>query len=155
MTTLRQKLSNVIQNRDTFNDEEDRILAERIALLLKPKNDNNLVIVANKGIHAIDECKLPGSVFYASQGNLGGEPMTPDTLKSDLEDIIRRVARKLKEQHYDNVYVVPTGFPIISQYIVAVVIQVIAKPPTILQYDRNSNEYWPFDLSVRKIISES
>ncbi|RJQ32809.1 MAG: hypothetical protein C4589_00310 [Peptococcaceae bacterium] len=133
-------------------------LAEQIASAITARNgdDNNLVIVANKGIHPIDESKLPaGDLFYASEGNIGGDPMSAESLKSDLEAITAKCASKVKSKPYRKIYIVPSGFPIISQFITSACFQITALPPVILQYDRATGEYWPFELKVRQIVANA
>jgi len=132
-------------------------LADEIYDTLFPPSsgDDSLTIVANQGVHAIDESKLPGEVFYASHGNLGGSPMTAEDLQADLVAALSVAATKLKERHYQTVYIVPSGLPVLSLNLALVVHQVTSKPAVILQYDREGGDYWPIQLDIRQIVVDA
>jgi hypothetical protein len=156
---MKEKIIQVLQNQNCAVgdcDLTDIATAIEVAIKSNDSNSNSLIIVANRGIHALDESRFPaGDVLYASEGNLGGSPFNADDLKSDLETAVKVVAAKLKANHYQQVYIVPSGFAIISQMITATVIQINANPPVILQYDRETGDYWPISLEIRRLVSET
>jgi len=154
---MKQQIMSVLKNYAISDNSLDHIATGIIAAINNNKNNDSssLVIVANRGVHSFDESRFPaGEIFYASDGNIGGSPFNADDLTTDLESIVRRVAAKLKSSHYRTVYIVPSGFPVITQMISAAVIQITVTPPVILQYDRATGDYWPVALEIRQLISD-
>ena len=152
MTKKLQKIKDLLHK---YNDIDQSVIDEIEKILNDtPKSDDVLTIVANKGSHAINETLLPGCVFYASEGNLGGSPMNPETLITDLEKIAKQTTKILKNNFYKKIYIVPSGLPIISLTISAIVSQVTAKPIIPLQYDRESGQYWKIDLPIRELVTQ-
>jgi hypothetical protein len=143
-----------------FEDENGDLLIPppgkyRLFEVKEDGSEESLVIVANQGIHAITEEILPGEVIYASTGNIGGTPMSAKGLQIDITESLEVIAKVLKGRHYQNVYIVPSGLPVLSIYIAMVVHQITAKPAIILQYDRESGGYWNIELDVRRIVADA
>ena len=151
---MKDKILSVLRKHQ-ITQPDPEFLADEIATALTDRENDEtaLVIVANRGIHAIDESRLPaGRVVYASQGNL--DLSSADALKEQFERSIKSVAAELKGGYWRRVYLVPSGLPALLAFLTALVIQVTSKPPILLQYDRETGDYWPLDLEIRRLVSE-
>lgn len=78
-----------------------------IDLLSLEIHNETLTIVANAGIHHYHPLHKRGEVFIASEGTLNFS--THETAVAEIELILLRVARKLKEKRWNKVYLVPFG----------------------------------------------
>lgn len=74
-----------------------------------------LTIVSNVGIHPLPGEILQGQVFLASEGNLDFSSM--DKIKLQYIDILTRLAQKLKEQEWTDIYILPFGHCTLSMQI--------------------------------------
>lgn len=70
-------------------------------------HDNTLTIVANAGVHPYHALHKRGEVFFASEGSL--DFSSKESAISEIESVLLRVAKKLKEKRWTRVYLVPFG----------------------------------------------
>lgn len=78
-----------------------------IELLAVKKHVGVLTIISNAGIHPYHGLHMRGEVFFASKGTL--DFSTPESAVSEIEAALLRVAKKLKEKRWNQVYLVPFG----------------------------------------------
>ena len=69
--------------------------------------DETLTIIANAGIHPYHALHKRGEVYIASEGTL--DFSTPESAVAEIQSVLLRVARKLKEKSWNCVYLVPFG----------------------------------------------
>jgi hypothetical protein len=152
---MKDKILSVLERYQVAHPDLPTLAAEiEAAVTARDGDDAALVIVCNRGVHAIDESRLPaGKVFYASSGSL---PMdNAEALGLAVEAALLDAARVLKERDWRKVYIVPSGLPVLAIALASLVHQVKAYPPITLQYDRESGAYWEMAFEVRKLASQA
>jgi len=106
-----------------------------------------LTIVANAGVHSIPETFLRGEVYEASRGDW--DVSTEEALLLELRGILSRLVSKLRSRRWSRVYLIPTGHPILSIQIKALVYRVLRLNTIDLYYKQGS--YFEVDLDQRDI----
>lgn len=103
--------------------------AEQVGTLLRGLLKHNLAeptaltIIANAGVHEIPDAYLRGEVYEASRGNW--DVSTEEALSRELTVILSRLVNKLRSRRWSCVYLIPTGHPILSLQIKAMVYQLL------------------------------
>lgn len=82
-----------------------------------------LTIVANAGIHEIPAGYLRGEVYEASRGDW--DVSSEESLRLELTAILSRLAGKLRSGRWKRVYLIPTGHPVLSLQIKAMVYRLL------------------------------
>jgi len=82
-------------------------VAEHLSRLASEGDDSVLTIIANEGVHPLPEQYHRGQVFVASQGSMDFSSST--SIRREYEKVLRRTAKKLQEQPWRTVYIVPFG----------------------------------------------
>jgi hypothetical protein len=90
---------------------------------------------------------LRGVVYAASHGDWNAS--TEQDLVIELSRILSGVVRKLRSQHWSRVYLIPTGHPILSLQIKAMVYRILRLNTIDLYY--KSGSYFEIDLDQRAI----
>jgi hypothetical protein len=106
-----------------------------------------LTIIANAGVHRVPESFLRGEVYEASRGDW--EVSTEKALLVELNEILTRLVSKLRSRHWSRVYLIPTGHPILSIQIKAMVYRVLRINTVDLYYKNGS--YFEVDLDQRSV----
>lgn len=78
-----------------------------IDVLSPESHDNILTIISNAGVHPYHALHKRGEIFIASEGTL--DFSTKESAIAELESVLLRVAKKLKEKRWGRVYLVPFG----------------------------------------------
>jgi hypothetical protein len=93
--------------------------------LLKPSGVEApvLTIIANAGIHEIPEVYLRGDIYEASRGDWN--VVSEEALLFELTKILSRLAKKLRSKAWKQIYLIPTGHPILSLQIKAMVYRIL------------------------------
>ena len=86
-------------------------------------------------------------VYEASRGDW--DVSTEDALLRELQAILSRLVDKLRSQRWDRVYLIPTGHPVLSLQIKAMVYRIL-RINTIDLYHKSGN-YFEVDLDQRAI----
>jgi len=125
---------------------------ERVALLLNDlargkEADGVLTIIANAGIHEIPAQYLRGEVYEASRGNW--DATSQPALVAELNQLLRKLADKLRSQTWERVYLVPTGHPVLSLQIKAMVFRMLRMNTIDLYYKAGS--YFEIDIDQRAV----
>jgi hypothetical protein len=111
-----------------------------------------LTIIANAGIHRIPRTLLRGEVYEASRGDW--DASTEEALLLELRRILSRLVKKLRSGRWERVYLIPTGHPILSLQIKAMVYRILRLNTIDLYYKQGS--YFEVDLDQRAIaLSEA
>jgi len=110
-----------------------------------------LTIVANAGVHEIPRTYLRGEVYEASRGDW--DASTEEALLIEIKGILSRLARKLRSGRWSRVYLIPTGHPIVSLQIKAMVYRLL-RISTIDLYHK-AGTYFEVDLDQRAIAFDS
>jgi len=103
--------------------------AEQVVAVLEGLRRNNLLeptvltIIANAGVHEIPQLYLRGDVYEASRGDW--DASTEEALLLELKAILSRLARKLRSRRWTSVYLIPTGHPVLSLQIKAMVYRLL------------------------------
>jgi hypothetical protein len=140
---LRKEILNLLNTKegDDFKEAVKK-------LIYNSSPASNLVLLINKGIHNIPMDKLPeGKLVTLTEGNLSIE---------ELPSIIENMIKKIKEvltANIKEIYLIPSGFPVLLAFASLAVKQITAKDPAILQWDRDSNFYRTVRVDVRKVIA--
>jgi len=108
---------------------------------------DSLTIIANAGIHEIPKAFLRGEVYEASRGDW--DASTEEALIGELITILSRLANKLRSQQWQRVYLIPTGHPILSIQIKAMVFRLLRLNTIDLYY--KAGKYFEVDLDQRGI----
>ena len=106
-----------------------------------------LTIIANAGVHRVPAAFLRGEVYEASRGDW--DVSTEEALLAELNEILAHLVAKLHSRHWTRVYLVPTGHPILSIQIKALVYRVLRINTTDLYYKNGS--YFEVELDQRAV----
>lgn len=87
---------------------------------IEPKT---LTIIANGGVHPLQDIHKRGEVFFASMGSINFESI--ETAENELKAILAKVALKLKSESWSKIYIVPFGPAILSMQIKSLVYKVL------------------------------
>lgn len=90
------------------------------SLDIEPKT---LTIIANGGVHPLQDIHKRGEIFFASMGGINFE--SKKTAENELNAILTKVALKLKSESWSKVYIVPFGPAILSMLIKSLVYKVL------------------------------
>lgn len=121
-----------------------RVLSE---LIQTDHGPTVLTIVANAGVHEIPLRFLRGEVFEASRGNW--DASSEAALLSELTKLLEALARKLRARRWDRVYLIPTGHPILSVQIKAMVYRILRMNTIDLYY--SSGTYFEVAIDQRAV----
>lgn len=78
-----------------------------IDVLSPESHDNILTIVSNAGVHPYHALHKRGEIYIASEGTL--DFSSKESAIAEIESVLLRVAKKLKEKRWSRVYLVPFG----------------------------------------------
>jgi hypothetical protein len=93
---------------------EDTLARTLSAHLDKGAETYALTIICNKGTHALPQLLIRGEEFVLSQGDIDMSSAT--MIEREMHQILARLATKLKEKNWQNIYIVPSGHPILFAY---------------------------------------
>ncbi|MGA8433085.1 MAG: hypothetical protein WB729_24905 [Candidatus Sulfotelmatobacter sp.] len=119
---------------------------EGLAVAVAPE-EHVLTIIANAGVHTIPQSFLRGEVYEASRGDWNAS--TEEALLSELSRILSEVVNKLRSKNWKRVYLIPTGHPVLSLQIKAMVYRILRLNTIDLYYKAGS--YFEIDLDQRAI----
>lgn len=106
-----------------------------------------LTIIANAGVHEVPSTYLRGEVYEASRGDW--DASTEEALSIELRRILSRLVKKLRSRRWDRIYLIPTGHPILSLQIKAMVYRILRFNTIDLYY--KAGTYFEVDLDQRAI----
>lgn len=92
--------------------------AERVAEALRSlvrreaEADDTLTLISNAGVHTIPDRYLRGVVYEVSRGDWAVS--TAVEVREELMGLLHRLARKLRSRPWRQVYLVPTGHPVLT-----------------------------------------
>ncbi|PTQ77418.1 hypothetical protein C8R26_10864 [Nitrosomonas oligotropha] len=78
-----------------------------VDVLSPNRQEDILTIIANADVHPYHALHKRGEIFVASEGSL--DFSTEESAVSEIESVLLRVAKKLKEKRWSCVYLVPFG----------------------------------------------
>ena len=110
-----------------------------------------LTIIANVGVHEIPEKLRRGEVYSASQGNC--QVSSDEDLSREVRRILAGVAHKLRERPWRVVYLIPTGHPVVSMQIKALVYRALRLNTVDVAY--LNGVYYTLRLDQREVAIES
>lgn len=119
---------------------------------LEWQNEDDLTIIANKGVHHLPSERLHGDVFYASEGNLDFSSI--EVVKSQYETILSTLACKLKQRPWKHVYLVPFGHCTLCMQIKLLVFR-ITRIETIDLFYHGEGNYSDLKVEQRNLIIDS
>jgi len=85
--------------------------------------ERSLTIIANAGVHTIPNAYIVGEVYEASRGDW--DVSTEEALLSELKNILSHLVHKLRSEPWTHVYLIPTGHPVLSLQIKAMVYRIL------------------------------
>ena len=112
---------------------------------------STLTIIANVGVHEIPEKLRRGEVYSASQGNW--QVSSDEDLSREVRRILVGVARKLRERPWQVVYLIPTGHPVVSMQIKALVYRALRLNTVDVAY--LNGVYYTLHLDQREVALEA
>jgi len=98
-------------------------LLELISKTTDNKNKFELTIIANAGVHPLQDCHKRGEIFIASTGNINFT--TSNDATSEIKEILIKVAKKLQSKPWQKVYIAPFGPAILSMCIKSLVYRIL------------------------------
>jgi hypothetical protein len=116
------------------------------------KVPTELTIIANAGVHHIPDDIFRGRVYLASEGNL--DFSSAETVQSEYEEVLSNLAKVLKSQRWERIYLVPFGPTTLSLQIKLMVYRVTAIE-TVDWFYAGNGEYFQLAFPQRKIISKA
>lgn len=129
----------------------DRVVAALEALVTPDASEFGvLTIIANAGVHEIPQAYLRGEVYEASRGNW--DASTEEALMLELRAILSRLVDKLRSAQWKRVYLIPTGNPVLSLQIKAMVYRLLRFNTIDLYY--KAGAYFEVDLDQRAVALE-
>lgn len=97
---------------------------DKLVDLVTHRDDENvLTIIANAGVHPYHALHKRGEIFVASEGSL--DFSSKESAVAEIEEVLVRVAKKLKEKRWSRVYLVPFGPAPLSLQIKSIVHKVL------------------------------
>jgi hypothetical protein len=106
-----------------------------------------LTIIANAGVHEIPAAYLRGEIYEASRGDW--DASTEGALLLELNGILSRLVSKLRSEQWNRVYLIPTGHPVLSLQIKAMVYRLLRFNTIDLYY--KAGTYFEVNLDQRAI----
>jgi hypothetical protein len=103
------------------------------------------------GVHEIPKAYLRGEVYEASRGDW--DASTEEALLLELKAILSRLANKLRSNRWKRVYLIPTGHPVLSLQIKAMVYRLL-RFNTIDLYHK-AGTYFEINLDQRAIALDA
>lgn len=82
-----------------------------------------LTIIANGGVHPLQEINKRGEIFFASAGNM--DFSSRESAENAIRQALINVAIKLKSKAWSKVYIVPFGPAILSMLIKSLVYKIL------------------------------
>lgn len=132
---------------------EKRVLEAIAAIGSAQANSHDcLTIVANKGVHHLPTQLLRGEVYFASEGSL--DFTTQDSVRREMLTVLGRLASKLKERAWKQIYLVPFGPTNLSMLIKLLVYRVTHIETTDV-FHAGSGSYFDLEISLRPIVIEA
>lgn len=104
-----------------------------------------LTVVVNFGMHALPENVIRGDAFYFSEGNVD---LSEDNVDKTISQLTKRATKFLRGKIWSEVYLIPSGHPLLVVLATLIVYRVTRVNPTILYYV--NGEYFEVKLDVRK-----
>lgn len=92
-----------------------RKLRAHLKSILQDDNTKTLTIISNYALHPLRRVHQRGEVFVASEGSF--DFSRPKAIQQQLEHVLERVLRKLKERAWQKVYLVPFGPAVLAMQI--------------------------------------
>jgi hypothetical protein len=129
----------------------DQVLEVLNSMLRPSAPDYVLTIISNAGVHEIAKAHLHGEVYEASRGNW--DASSESLLVSELRGILSELVKKLRSKQWKRVYLIPTGHPVLSLQIKAMVYRVLRLNTVDLYY--KAGTYFEVDLDQRAIAIDS
>lgn len=97
---------------------------DKLVDLVTHRDDQNvLTIISNAGVHPYHALHKRGEIFVASEGSL--DFSSQESAVAAIEDVLVRVANKLKEKSWNRVYLVPFGPAPLSLQIKSIVHKIL------------------------------
>lgn len=144
---LHELLDKVLETRGA-----DEVSLALTGLLDRVGDDRDvLTIVANAGVHEIPKSYLRGEVYEASRGDW--DASTQEALLIELRAILARLVSKLRSSAWERIYLIPTGHPILSVQIKALVYRALRMNTIDLYY--KSGRYFEVNIDQRAIAIEA
>ena len=129
-----------------------RVVAALQSLIAGPcAEEETLTIISNAGVHSIPSSLLRGEVYEASRGDWNAS--TQDALIAELQEILLRLVTRLRLRQWRRIYLIPTGHPILSLQIKAMVFRILRLNTIDLYYKGGS--YFEVDINQRAIALDS
>lgn len=122
---------------------------EKLAELEVSPDKDTLTIISNKGAHPIPQSDLRGEVFVASEGQLDFSSI--ERVKAEYEEILKKVAIKLKERQWCFVYILPFGHITLSMQI-KLLVQKVLSIESIELFHMGNGKYENLSISQRPLI---
>jgi len=107
-----------------------------------------LTIIANGGVHPLQDIHKRGEVFFASMGSINFENV--ETAENEIKAILASVAIKLKSESWNKIYIVPFGPAILSMQIKSLVYKVLNQE-TVDVLHAGSGIHFDISIDTRKI----
>lgn len=144
---LHRLLDKILETTDTEH------VAAGLSRILKrdPSEPAVLTIIANAGVHEIPDTYLRGEIYEASYGDW--DASTEEALLNQLKTILSRLANKLRSRRWSCVYLIPTGHPVLSLQIKAMVYRLL-RFNTIDLYHK-AGTYFEVNLDQRAIALDT
>jgi hypothetical protein len=151
-TPMHQKTKGCIEGFIQQLGEE--ALVEVLSESLKRRTDEyTLTIICNRGVHAIPESTVRGEEFTLSEGR-SIDTSSTESMHQSVSAILAPLARKLKEKNWRQIYIVPSGHPLLYAHAKLMVFQ-ITRIETIDSVYVGDGEYIDLYVSHRAIATSA
>ena len=90
----------------------DRVAEVLTSLTRRETLTDTLTLISNAGVHTIPDRYLHGEIYEVSRGDWAAR--TPDEVHDELTRLLQGLAHKLRSRPWSQVYLVPTGHPILT-----------------------------------------
>ena len=117
-----------------------------------PEDDEyTITIVCNQASHAIPADIIRGTKFVFSVGSI--EDAGSIVFESELTKLLKKLARKLKQRNWRQIYIVPSGHPSFYANIKLLVFR-ITRIETVDVVYKGNGRYMDITIDHRRIASE-
>jgi len=148
MTNNKDNKEQLIQTFITEFGENELVtlLSERIC---NKDKTNILTIVANEGTHYFPENYIKGDKYVFSTGNF--DATSEQTVKTFLEDKLVKLSNMLKQKKWAEIYLVPSGHPLLSLQIKLLVFRITRLETIDIAYF-GEDGYYTIKINQRQLI---
>ena len=129
---------------------EEVVQRELQKLCVVPSSKESvLTIIANEGVHHLPDEFVRGEVYTAHEGSF--DFSAPDLTRSQIRNVLLRLAEKLKSKPYHKIYLIPFGHSVPAMQIKLLVYR-ICHIETVDVFYIGAGRYFDYQENLRDLV---